>query len=127
MGHVHAGAFINAQRVTVREIPIRAAEAPAGLKMVQISDVHIGSRRAGFLERVVARVNMLEPDMVMITGDLIDFRAIGEDELASLSTLDAPAYFCTGNHDYGPGGNAADRTTLLNRYFDVKACARWPT
>lgn len=106
LGAIGAGAFINAQRVTVREIPIRAAEAPTGLKMVQISDVHVGSRSGRFLARVVRKVNACKPDLIVITGDLIDFRDISSRELASLATFEAPAWFIIGNHE---------------RYVDVEA------
>ena len=92
-------AFANAQLVTVRRIRIRAAQAPAGLRMVQISDVHVGSRSGRFLARVVRKVNALNPDVVVITGDLIDFRDISSEELASLATLNAPAWFIIGNHE----------------------------
>jgi len=104
------GAFVNAQQVAVNEIRIRAAEAPAGLRLAQISDVHVGSRSGRFLSRVVRKVNALNPDIVVITGDLIDFRDISSDELKSLATLEAPSWFIIGNHE---------------RYVDVDAiCER---
>jgi predicted MPP superfamily phosphohydrolase len=103
-------AFINAQLVRVREVPIRAGNAPDGLRLVQISDVHVGSRSGRFLSRVVRKVNALKPDLITITGDLIDFRDISSEELASLARLDAPAWFIIGNHE---------------RYVDVEAiCER---
>ena len=40
-------------------IRIRAERSPAGLRMVQISDVHVGSRSGRFLARVVRKVNAL--------------------------------------------------------------------
>jgi predicted MPP superfamily phosphohydrolase len=92
-------AFANAQLVTVQHLRIRAAQAPAGLRMAQISDVHVGSRSGRFLARVVRKVNALNPDVVVITGDLIDFRDISSEELASLATLTAPAWFIIGNHE----------------------------
>ncbi|MEM8766006.1 MAG: metallophosphoesterase [Pseudomonadota bacterium] len=103
-------AFVNAQRLLVREISIPAPAPLAGRRLAQISDVHVGSRSGAFLNRVVRRVNALEPDYVLITGDLIDFRDISREELASLGTLTAPSYFIIGNHE---------------RYVDVEAiCER---
>jgi hypothetical protein len=96
-------AFYNAQRlvdVDVRiEIPADAPPGVRGKRLAQISDVHVGSRQPGFLRRVVQRVNASQPDAVLITGDLIDFRAVSEAELASLGTLEAPAFFIIGNHE----------------------------
>ncbi len=103
---IGAGAFINAQQITVRRLHIRSDEAPAGLRLAQISDVHVGSRSGRFLTRVVRKVNGLKPDVVAITGDLIDFQDISSEELGSLATLEAPTWFIIGNHE---------------RYVDVEA------
>ena len=94
-----AYAWINAQRLTTLPVHINAPESVSGLRLAQISDVHVGSRSGRFLARVVARVNEAAPDYVLITGDLVDFRDIAIDELASLQTLNAPAYFIIGNHE----------------------------
>ncbi|MFM8354827.1 MAG: metallophosphoesterase [Gammaproteobacteria bacterium] len=107
-------AFVNAQRLTVRahtlRVPASAPRQAAGIRLVQISDVHVGSRTPAFLARVVRRVNQLDADVVLITGDLIDFAGIGEAALASLGTLRAPVFFAIGNHE---------------RYVDLEAiCAR---
>ena len=79
-------------------------------RIAQISDVHVGSRSGRLLKRIVRKVNAARPDLVVITGDLIDFRNISEQELASLQHLLAPAFFVIGNHE---------------RYVDTDAiCAR---
>lgn len=71
-------------------------------KLVQLSDLHIGS---GFthkwLEKVVEKTNALNPDAIVITGDLID--GVPDrlmPELQSLKKLKAPVYFIYGNHEY---------------------------
>jgi len=106
--------FVNAQLLTTKSIPVAAPEALAGLSMAQISDVHVGSRSGRFLARVVARVNAQNPDWVLITGDLIDFRDISTRELRSLAELEAPAYFIIGNHErYVDLQAICDRLTSL--------------
>lgn len=103
-------AFVNAQQIRTREIRISDSRAPQGLRLAQISDVHVGSRSGRFLSRVVRRVNAEQPDLVLITGDLIDFSDISSAELAGLAELEAPAYFIIGNHE---------------RYVDLEAiCTR---
>ena len=68
-------------------------------RIVQISDVHIGSRRGGYLERIVGRINRLQPDTVVITGDLIDSSSVGHDDLKHLRELRARTLFTIGNHE----------------------------
>ena len=48
---------------------------------------------------------------------------------AALSLLDGvvPYALVPGNHDYGPNGGTADRTTFLNDYFPVSNFESWPT
>ena len=80
------------------------------LRIVQISDLHLGSilgRR--FASRLVERVNALAPDLVAVTGDLVDGsvrRLAGE--VAPLADLRAPlgVYFVTGNHDHYSGARS---------------------
>ena len=94
----------------VRHVDIPIANLPpalVGLRIVQISDLHVGPTiKAPFVERVVARVNELQPDLIAFTGDLAD----GSVErlaphTAALAELTAPlgVYFCTGNHEYYSG------------------------
>jgi predicted MPP superfamily phosphohydrolase len=93
------GGFVNAQLLHVRRVQIPAPAAVAGLTLAQISDVHIGSRSPRLLKRIVARVNSLHCDYVLITGDLIDFAGISRVELAPLGQFAKPVYFAIGNHE----------------------------
>jgi predicted MPP superfamily phosphohydrolase len=78
-----------------------------GFRIVQISDLHIGPILGrAFAEQLVARANALEPDLVALTGDLVD-GGVGQlaDEVAPLAGLRARhgVYFVTGNHDHYSG------------------------
>lgn len=92
------------------EVPVTLARLPRaldGFTLVQITDVHAGPTvDRGFVERVVAQVNQLAPDVVAITGDLIDgpLRRYGH-VVEPLADLRAPhgTYFVTGNHEYYAG------------------------
>lgn len=109
---VAAGALVALSTFLGTRAPaIRRLKLKAGLdkpvKIVQLSDLHIGS---GFGKRwlsdVVQKTNALAPDVVLITGDLID--GVPEslmDELMPLSQIKAPAYFVWGNHEYYYGLN----------------------
>jgi len=75
--------------------------------IMQLSDIHVGrSIRKSFVEELVLRVNAEKPDIVVITGDLVD-NAIEEikDDLHPLTALKAPCYFILGNHEYFHGAS----------------------
>ncbi len=106
---IGAYAIVNALRFHVHDLLINAPTPARGITLAQISDVHIGSRRPHLLERIVTQTNALNPDYVLITGDLIDMRNISEEALLPLRDLQAPTLFCTGNHE---------------RYVDLEAICR---
>ena len=78
-----------------------------GFKIVQISDLHIGQLMTGpMLKEIVDRVNSLKPDLIAITGDLVDGSTHKLlNEVASIKDLKAEkgVYFVTGNHEYYSG------------------------
>lgn len=89
----------NALRLHVRTVDLKAHPSARDKRLVQISDVHIGSRQPGFLRPIVDRVNALNPDYTLITGDLIDMHGIDQQSLAPLGELNSPTLFCIGNHE----------------------------
>jgi len=96
----------NAFHPRVKEVNVSIKGLPLAWKgrtIVQLSDVHLGHiYRAGFLKKVVDRVNSLHPDVVAITGDLFDGMDGELENLAApLRGLSAPygVYFVTGNHE----------------------------
>lgn len=99
---------LGAVRVDRLRVPLgRLPAALAGTRVVQISDVHIGPTIGrDFLERVVAQINALEPDLVAITGDLVDGPVAKlREHVAPLGAIKARygVFFVTGNHEYYSG------------------------
>lgn len=85
----------------------RLPRALDGLTIVQLTDLHVGpfiGRR--FVDELVDRVNALKPDVVAITGDLVDgdVPTLGP-AVARLERLRARfgCFFVTGNHEYYSG------------------------
>ncbi|MGV3666450.1 MAG: metallophosphoesterase [Leptospira bouyouniensis] len=78
-----------------------------GFKIVQISDVHIGPTiKEKFLRRVVAKINVQTPDVVVITGDLVDGPAATlKHHLKPLADIKSKygTFYVTGNHEYYSG------------------------
>jgi uncharacterized protein len=97
----------------LRRLELRLARWPAaldGFRIVQVSDVHIGPLLGrGFAGRLVERVNALAPDLVAVTGDLVDGSVERlREEVAPFAGLRARhgVFFVTGNHDWYSGAEA---------------------
>jgi hypothetical protein len=87
--------------------------AADGLVIVQLSDLHLGSltgpRRLG---RVIDLIDSMHPDVIAITGDLVDADADHvEDMLPGLRRLTAPdgVYAVLGNHEFYAGARRSRR------------------
>lgn len=78
-----------------------------GFTLVQLSDVHVGAIiRERFLDELVSRTNAAKPDLIAITGDLVDGTVpqLGRF-VARLRNLQSRygTHFVSGNHDYYSG------------------------
>ncbi len=96
--------------LAVEEVQVRIRNWPAafeGLRIAQLTDVHV-SHILGreYVEAVVELTNGTSPDLIAITGDLIDARVDEiESEIAPLRGLRSRLgnFFVTGNHEYYSG------------------------
>lgn len=91
----------------VREHEVALAGLPAeaeGLRVAVLADVHIDAWRGrAWCERLVARVNVAKPDLIVFTGDQADGAvALRREDLAPLAGLEAPEgkFLITGNHEH---------------------------
>lgn len=87
------------------EIPLRSLPAQLnGLKIVQLTDLHISHLfKRDWLQQVVDKTNALNPDVIVITGDLID--GLVQDrwqDIGAYAQLKAKygVFAITGNHEY---------------------------
>ena len=85
-----------------------------GLKIVQISDLHLGSFNSNYgpIEEAVQMINELEPDYIVFTGDLVNEGPDeAEDWINVISKLKAKRgkFSVLGNHDYGWGRISEDQ------------------
>lgn len=77
-----------------------------GLKIVQISDLHLGgfNYRYEVLKKAIKLINKLQPDFVFLTGDLVNnfaWELIGWNEIFKKLTTKKGKFAVLGNHDYG--------------------------
>ena len=107
---VAIGAVIALRGASIVEIDVPIANLHAdleGYRIVQISDLHVGlTIRRGYVERVVEEALGLKPDLVALTGDMVD------GPVARLAPHVEPlrklgnAFFILGNHDCYSGATA---------------------
>jgi uncharacterized protein len=100
-------------------IPIKQLPAKlSGFKLVHLSDLHLESYKSkGVIKKVVDKINQLKPDLVVITGDLIDGGANGEPLFCQQLKRIQSKYgiiATPGNHEYYAG---------MNTFMDLVQCA----
>lgn len=104
------GATAGRTSCRVRTVEIASPRLPAsfdGFRIVQLSDLHLGTLQAPEKElgALIDRIGALRPDLVVFTGDLVNIRSSELDARAQrlLGRLHAPEGICsvTGNHDAG--------------------------
>ncbi len=94
------------------DVEVTLAKLPAaldGFTIVQLSDLHVGMTiDRAFVQRVVDHANRLSPDLIALTGDLVDGKVDDlRDDIAPLGTLRAKhgVFAVTGNHEYYSGAD----------------------
>jgi predicted MPP superfamily phosphohydrolase len=100
------GGILNAAWLRVTRVCVQLPHLPAawhGREVVLMTDLHLGNiRGAGFMRRVVNKVQSLKPYAVFVSGDVFDGPKADYDRLVEPARdLSAPAgvYFVTGNHE----------------------------
>jgi hypothetical protein len=96
--------FVEARQIRIEKVNVTTPKLASGrVTIAQLSDLHLGIMLGdGFLDRVIAKLHALKPDIVVATGDIVDGQG---DNLAGLArhfrTYTPPlgAYAVTGNHE----------------------------
>ena len=103
--------LVSREEVAVRNL----AEAFDGLRIVQISDLH---GREFTKDKLTAKVNSLQADILVITGDVIDRQ---HDDLSYIERVIGPMqakygkFFVTGNNEYSYGISLAKMNEAYRR------------
>ncbi len=93
---------VNSNNISIRGLP----QALKGLRIIQLSDLHLGNfnQRYDLLDGVVEHINELKPDLIVITGDLVNnfsSETNGWEKVFSKLNAKYGKYAVLGNHDYG--------------------------
>jgi uncharacterized protein len=136
-----AAGYFNTRTFTVTTINIempRKSSSLTELKAVILSDLHLSTiNDKYFLDDIIAEVNALEPDIILIPGDIVDDRAdylTGKGIGPGLRNLNSKygVYASTGNHEFINGADSSasylrrnginllrDETNLLDGMFYI--------
>lgn len=100
-------AMDNARHIELEVVDVKINNLKKPYKIVQLSDIHIGGLiDYKFIKDLVKKVNILDADIVVITGDLVDtkleFATKALDELKNIKSKYG-TYFIVGNHEYFHG------------------------
>ena len=142
VGGLGTGGYFYAREIEPRMLDItrhtiKNAALPSGfdgVRLIQFSDTHIGYQYTmDQLKKLITRINGLNPDMIVFTGDLLDDpRHFTEKTrlISMLSKLNAPQgkFAVYGNHDHGGYGSDLYKqimeqsgfTLLLNTSANIK-------
>ena len=127
---------VDAWRIRTEHVVIHTPKIPPGterLRIVQISDVHLGLIvREGRLRRIVDAVRSAGPDLLICSGDLVDGQMENQKELAAmLRDVDVKhgKFAITGNHEYYAGIRRAlgftEKAGFTILRGEVTTCLDW--
>ena len=100
------GFFINSHGFKVNEIPLYEdiSDKYNGLKIVQISDIYYGNNvNKDDLKKIVKNINLIKPDIVFFTGDLMYKDNKDSTDVANILSkinTELGKYYITGDNDY---------------------------
>ena len=113
-----AAGFINGLRPRIRELDIdipKTVYRTTSLRIAVASDIHLGTIIGkNRFERIVGMINRINPDLILLPGDIVDedlAPVVKEDIGSSLRKLKSRygVYAVTGNHEYIGGVEPACR------------------
>jgi uncharacterized protein len=117
------GGYINTRNFTLTTIDIeipRRSSSLSSLNAVVISDLHLSAiNDKKFLDKIISQVNDLEPDLILIPGDIVDDKSeylMMKGNGQALGNLKARygVFASMGNHEFINGGDASDNYLRLN-------------
>ena len=136
LGYLLFGAIMGKEYFQVRNITIQSEDIPEGFngyRIIQLSDIHIGSWAGNpkAIQKAVDIINEQEADLIVFTGDLVNNLATELDEfIPILSQMKAKdgIYSVLGNHDYSlyiPWENEEDQQANLDNLKSKETSMGW--
>jgi len=103
--------YLEAMNIRVERFDIKSDKITKNIRIVQISDVHIGLIvREGKIKKIIEKIKEVNPDILVSTGDLVDAQIDRMNHIAELlKEIKTPygKFAITGNHEFYAGLNKA--------------------
>ncbi|NQU34198.1 MAG: metallophosphoesterase [Bacteroidetes bacterium] len=120
------GILFGKNEVAVQEIELEFKNLPEsfdGYKVVQISDIHLGSFTSQqVLRKTQKQIQTLQPDLLLFTGDLVNNfsqELKGWDSVFHGINGNTNSFSILGNHDYGDYSNWENDTDRANNFQSI--------
>lgn len=126
-GAVFYGSFIVPKQLKITEYQIKIGKTveQETIKIALLTDIHAGPyKQNSFVQKIVTLTTKLNPDLILLGGDLIDSKESEAKFLTPLQSLSEqfPTFAITGNHEYHVGLNETknyqDKTAKLRLLFE---------
>lgn len=123
------GALVTVRTIDIRTVEIESDRIPKsfdGFRIVQFSDVHTGTwgDDTTFIAKLVDSINVLKPDLVVFTGDVVNRQSSEIKPFVSVfNRIKAKngVYTILGNHDYGDYITWPDPESKAKNLDDLKS------
>ncbi|MBM0637048.1 metallophosphoesterase [Campylobacter sp. VicNov18] len=105
----------------IRNVDIKIANLKQDLKIALLTDIHLGKNlHEDFLKKLIAKVNLEKPDMVVIVGDLVDTDPKKLGYISKINDFNSTygTFYALGNHEYYHGVNQV--LALLKKHTNMK-------
>ena len=107
-------AMRSARAIKVKTVEIPVTNLTKESTILYLSDIHIShTSDLPFLKKIIAQLNTLEGEFVVINGDFIDGKGFSEADLQLLNSINKDVYLTLGNHE-AYAGNAYVKQLLKN-------------
>jgi predicted MPP superfamily phosphohydrolase len=122
------GAFINPTNFELNKVELKVMDLPdsfEGYKIIQISDIHLGSwgKNHHYLEPAVEIINQQDADLVLFSGDMVNNfsqETAGWSPVFQKIKAKTGKYAIMGNHDYGDYSDWKSNLDKHKNLSDIK-------
>lgn len=97
---IAAYSLVNGRQVSIKNIEINSPKIKNKIRVIFLSDMHLGTNSKKHLEKIYMKIKDLKFDLFLIGGDLIDSSSFKLEDLNILKNIKKPILFINGNHEY---------------------------